>query len=85
MREKNSPPITATPKGEVWSPLSPRPMAIGIMPAIMAILVIRMGRSLEAAACRYNPLIAFFRLISAIVRNNTALAMATPTAMIMPM
>ena len=40
-----SPPMTARPSGAVCSPPSPKPSAIGTMPAIMAQLVIRIGRS----------------------------------------
>ena len=39
------PPITARPSGAFCSPASPRPSAIGIMPRIIAIAVIRIGRS----------------------------------------
>jgi len=41
---KANPPMTARPSGAVCSPPSPRPSAIGTMPAIMAKLVMRMGR-----------------------------------------
>src|SRR5262249_42564221 len=40
-----SPPITARPSGAVWSLPSPDPMAIGTIPAIIAQLVIRIGRT----------------------------------------
>src|SRR5260221_14624502 len=43
------PPTTARPSGAVWSPPSPRPRASGIMPAIIAQLVIKIGRSRERA------------------------------------
>ena len=39
-----SPPTTARPSGAVCSPPSPRPSAIGTMPAIIARLVMRIGR-----------------------------------------
>jgi len=43
------PPMTARPSGADCSPPSPRARAIGIMPAIIAMLVIRIGRSLSLA------------------------------------
>ena len=74
-----SPPITALPSGAVTSAAS----AMGIMPAIMAALVIRMGRmrsltpwipdSKEEAPLR--------RCCSANVTSRMAFAVPTPTAM----
>ena len=48
--EKIKPPTTARPSGAVCSPPSPMPRAIGIMPAIMAKLVMIRGRSRRWAA-----------------------------------
>src|SRR5690606_28848024 len=48
--EKISPPMTAWPKGATCSPPSPKPEAIGIIPATMAIVVIKIGLNLEDAA-----------------------------------
>ena len=80
--------MTARPSGAVCSPPSPRPSAIGIMPAIIAKLVIRIGRSRSRGALdaglvprRCPPR----RLRSANVTSRIAFATATPTAMIAPM
>src|SRR5690606_8915481 len=50
MDEKINPPITACPKGATCSPPSPKPDAIGIIPAIMAIVVIKIGLIREGDA-----------------------------------
>jgi hypothetical protein len=82
-----SPPTTARPSGAVWSPPSPRPTAIGTMPATIARLVIRIGRtrplapSTPASSAGTPPA----RALSAKVTRRMAFAVATPTAMIAPM
>ena len=66
--------------------LGPVPITAGVVVTwvIMAVLVIRMGRKrLEAASICGNEACDFLEF-SALVINNTALAMATPTAMIVP-
>ena len=81
------PPITARPSGAVCSPPSPNASAIGTMPASIAQLVMRMGRSrpcapsTAASAASAPPR----RLRSAKVTSKMALATATPMAMIAPM
>lgn len=45
MVDATNPPITALPNGADCSPDSPIPDAIGTIPAIIAILVIRIGRN----------------------------------------
>jgi hypothetical protein len=50
--EKIRPPITAVPKGDVWSPPSPKPKAIGTIPAIIAKLVIRIGLIRSLIPCK---------------------------------
>ena len=47
--EAISPPITALPNGADCSPDSPMPDAMGIIPATMAMLVIKIGRNLIEA------------------------------------
>jgi len=75
------------PSGAVCCPASPKPSAIGIMPAIIARLVIKMGRkrlcapSTAAASAAAPPR----RLRSANVTRRIAFATATPIAMIAPM
>ncbi len=80
------PPTTARPNGAVCWPPSPRPSAIGIMPAIMARLVIRIARNrLRAPSTAASDALApASRLRSAKVTSKMALATATPTAMIAP-
>lgn len=48
--EAISPPITALPKGAICSDPSPKPKAIGNIPANMAAAVINTGRNLDDAA-----------------------------------
>lgn len=43
------PPMTARPRGAVCSPASLKPSAMGIIPAIIAMLVINIGRNLIPA------------------------------------
>jgi hypothetical protein len=78
------PPITARPRGAVCSPPSLRPNAIGIIPAIIAKLVIRIGRrrlpAPSIAASHGSRPSA--RLRSAKVTSRMAFATATPVAMI---
>src|ERR1700758_3464442 len=84
--EANKPPITALPRGALCSPASPKPDAIGIIPAIMAILVINMGLS-RMDALVIAPLLASRysnRNFSALVTINIALATDTPVDMIIP-
>ena len=50
IEEKINPPMTACPRGATCSPPSPIPEAMGIIPAIMAKVVIRIGRNLDDAA-----------------------------------
>ena len=50
--EAINPPITALPKGETWSPPSPNPIAIGSIPAVMASVVIMIGRMRSLAASK---------------------------------
>ena len=83
-----SPPITARPSGAVCSPPSPRPSAIGIMPAIIA----QAGHQdrPQPARPRLRPPprgtgMPSTRLRSANVTSRIALATATPIAMIAPM
>src|SRR5258708_22131668 len=80
------PPTTARPRGEDWSPASPSPLAIGIIPTTMAMAVIMIGRRRRAAAsladCRAFPLCC--RNCSALVISRTALEMDTPTDMMIP-
>ena len=81
------PPTTARPNGAVCWPPSPMPNASGIMPAIIARLVIKIGRSrlaAHAAAALVAPAPPM-RYRSAKVTSKMALATATPTAMIAPM
>ena len=81
------PPITARPSGAVCEPASPRPTAIGNIPAIIAQPVIRIGRrrlaapETAASGTRAPPI----RSRSAKVTSRIALATATPIAMIAPM
>ena len=82
------PPTTARPSGAASSAPAPIASAIGSMPAIMARLVIRIGRSatgcpVTAAASAGCPPVR--RLSSANVTSRIALATATPMAMIAPM
>ena len=83
----SSPPITARPNGALCSLPSLNPSAKGSMPAIMARLVIRIGRTRLAApstaACA--AVAPSRRRCSANVTTKMPLAMATPTAMIAPM
>ena len=77
------PPMTARPSGASYS----APNATGIIPAIMAKVVIRMGRRrlaapLTAAASAGAP---SRRYRSANVASKIALATATPIAIIAPM
>lgn len=85
--EAPSPPITARPSGADCSPPSPMPIARGSMPAIIARLVIRIGRSRSAAACRAAPSAGRppRRSRSANDTRRIALAVDTPRAMIAPM
>ena len=53
-----SPPITALPNGDTWSPPSPNPIAIGNIPAVIASVVITIGRIRRLAA----PMAAFTAL-----------------------
>ena len=81
--------MTARPSGRVLLPGFAPASAIGSMPAIMAQVVIRIGRSRlpapsTAAAVADWPRRAGRRL-SANVTSRMALAIATPTAMIAPM
>src|SRR5258708_31353463 len=73
------PPMTARPRGAVCEPASPRPSAIGNMPAIIAQLVIRIGRSrLDAPATAASGTLAPpIRSRSAKVTSRIALATAT--------
>ena len=83
-----SPPMTARPKGAFCWPDSPRANAMGSMPAIMAQVVMRIGRSRLAApstAAVAPPRSPWRRRLSANVTSRMALAIATPTAMIAPM
>lgn len=82
-----SPPITARPSGAVCSPPSPNASAMGIMPVIMAALVIKMGRNLLcAASTAASPAWPLFtRFLSANVVRRIAFATATPMAMMAPM
>jgi hypothetical protein len=50
--EKMSPPITALPRGADCALPSPKPIAIGIMPQIMAVAVIRIARMRLVAPVR---------------------------------
>ncbi len=79
--------MTARPRGAVSSLPRPIASAIGIMPLIMARLVIRIGRSRSPAASRAASKegCPARRLRSAKVTSRMALARATPTTMIMPM
>ena len=52
MVEATRPPITARPSGADCSPPSPSASAVGIIPAIIARLVIRIGRSAPARPTR---------------------------------
>ena len=85
--EAANPPITARPKGAVCEPASPRPDAIGIIPTIIARLVINIGLNLFLTASTADgsdsPL--DFLNVSALVTNNIAFATDTPTLMIIPM
>src|SRR5260221_479673 len=87
MVDANKPPITARASGATWPPPSPCPVAMGIIPAIMAMLVIRMGRMRKKAAsfAASKALPLDLRMCSALVINSTALAIETPTDMMMPM
>ena len=89
------PPITARPRGAFCWPDSPKASAMGSMPAIMAQVVIRMGRSRLPAPSTAAAVLARSREAasrgrqsrrpSAKVTSRMALAIATPTAMIAPM
>ena len=82
-----SPPMTARPSGATCWPPSPSASAIGTMPAIMAQLVIKIGRSrARPASTPASPAAApSVRCRSANVTSRIALATATPMAMIAPM
>ena len=85
--EAAKPPITARPNGADCSPASPIPDAIGIIPAIIAKLVINIGLSLMEAlvtAARVEFLNSK-RKLSPLVTINIALATDTPVDMIIPM
>lgn len=85
--EANNPPITARPKGADCSPASPMPDAIGIIPAIMAKLVISIGLNLIDALV-IAALVASLnssRRLSPLVTIKMALATDTPVDMIIPM
>jgi len=84
--DANKPPITARPNGALCSPASPIPEAMGIIPAIMAKLVISIGLNLTEAlviAARVESRNSRRRL-SPVVTINIALATETPVLMIMP-
>src|SRR4029453_18186196 len=81
------PPITARPRGAVASAPSPKASAMGIMPAIIAALVINTGRMRDCAAsmavCTGE--VPCTRDCSANVTSRIAFATATPIAMMAPM
>ena len=80
------PPITALPNGADWSPASPIPLAIGIIPAIIARDVIKIGRKriLAATDAALKGSLYSNRNVSALVTINIAFATDTPTAIMIP-
>ena len=84
--EANNPPITALPNGADCSPASPIPDAIGIIPAIMAKLVINIGLNLIDAAVTAARVASLnsSRRFSPLVTISIALATDTPVDMIIP-
>src|SRR5579885_3458171 len=83
---KMRPPMTARPSGAFCSPPSPRPMAMGIMPMIMANAVMRTGRirtnpawSAASRALLPSPNCSFAKETSRML-----FAVATPMHMIAP-
>ena len=87
MVANSSPPMTARPSGALSSAPVPSARAIGIMPAIMAMLVmstglIRVRAPSSAAAAEERPRT---RRSSANVTSRIAFATATPIAMMAPM
>lgn len=86
MVEHINPPMTARPKGAVRSPPSPNPSAMGIIPQIIAILVIKTGLNraeapVIAAVLADNPK---SRRSSAKTTTKIEFATPTPVAMIAP-
>src|SRR6185312_1548081 len=84
------PPITARPRGAVASLPVSSANAMGIMPATMAAVVMRMGRSrclapAIPAAPAASGCPALLRQLSAMVTSRMPLATAIPIAMIAPM
>ena len=80
-----SPPITARPSGGLRSLPSPKASRQGVMPAIIARLVIRIGRTRLLAPFKATIAVApSRRRCSANVTSRMPLAMATPTDMISP-
>ncbi len=77
--------MTAMPSGADWLEIFPIPNDIGSIPAIIAILVIMIGRILFLAPSRKEVRLPIFRLSSALVTNRIPFATATPTAMMVPM
>ena len=81
------PPITARPRGAAAWPPSPKPIAMGSMPAIIAPAVIRMARTRPCAPCKVASctVLPSRRLASAKVTSRIALATEMPMAMMAPM
>jgi len=81
-----SPPMTARPRGAAWA-RSPVASANGIMPAIIAVAVIRIARRRPrapsiTASCTESP---SRRAASAKLTRSMAFATEMPTAMMAPM
>ena len=85
--ETISPPMTARPSGADCDPASPKPIAIGTMPKIMAAAVMRIARKrLVAPTCAdWRTEFPPRRNRSEKLTNKMELATAIPIAMIAPM
>ena len=84
--ETSKPPTTARPRGADCDPLSPRPIAIGIIPQIIAVAVIRMARNRPTAPAREAAVTSVdsCRCCSANVIRRIEFATEMPTAMMAP-
>lgn len=86
--DKSKPPITARARGAVWLPPSLTPSAIGSMPQIIALAVMRIARKRLVApswAASRDARCPSNRLRSANDSNRIEFAIAIPIAMIAPM
>ncbi len=83
---KSNPPITARPRGAFCSPPSPRPIAMGSIPMIIAKAVISTGRNRANPACTAASAAEHPAAKRSFAKLTTRmlLAVATPTHMIDP-